>query len=386
MRAVEKIDSKLWEVASFLHAHPEISSQEYRAVEILGALLRRHGFDVTTPYGGLSTAFRADPPQRKEGPKIAFLAEYDALPEVGHACGHSLIAAMSVGAAIAFKEGVPDLSAGIVVIGTPEEERGGGKIKLLEAGAFQDITMSMMVHPSNVTEVAQHALSLMEVEVEFFGKASHAAAAPERGVNALDAVISLFNGVNALRQSLRSDARIHGVIRKGGEAPNVIPEYSSAHFLLRASDIDYTEYLLSRFRGIVEGAEKATGAEAKVSVNDRVYQPFKPSLPLAAIFERKLRELGVEVDGGESQGFGSSDIGNLSQVMPTIHPTLSIAPSEVVCHSLSFAEAAASERAHQQMRVGAEALALTALEVLEDPSQLKGILDDFRSRHSVTSP
>ncbi len=382
VQAVESMESELWGLASFVHSHPELSGEESEASGVVMDLLRKHQFFVTTPYPEIPTAFRAEGTSPGEGPRIAFLAEYDALPQMGHACGHNLIAAMSVGAAVALKKVAPEFSSGIVVIGTPEEERGGGKIKLLKANAFKDITLSMMVHPSNTTEVAKKALSLIEVEVHFYGKAAHAAAAPERGINALDAIILLFNGVSLLRQRLRPDARIHGIISKGGDAPNVIPDHTAANFYLRAADMDYSYELLNRFREIIFGAEKATGAHAEIHVNEILYQPFQPSLPLSRVFEKCLRELDVEVEES-SDGFGSSDIGNLSQVMPTIHPTLAISPREVVCHSLGFTEAAISERGRQGMLIGAKALALTALELFENSNQLQAVIDDFKASHSA---
>ncbi|MBI4208373.1 MAG: M20 family metallopeptidase [Deltaproteobacteria bacterium] len=382
IEAIEALEPELWELASFIHSHPELSGEEHRSSQAAIDFLQKHGFSVTAPYQEISTSFHAEASKPWEGPRIALLAEYDALPQIGHACGHNLIAAMSVGAAVALKKGAPDFSPGIVVIGTPEEERGGGKIKLLKAGAFKDISVAMMVHPSNTTEVAKKALSLIEVEVAFHGKAAHAAAAPEKGINALDAVILLFNGVSLLRQHLRRDARIHGIISKGGDAPNVIPDYAAAHFYLRAADMTYSYELLNRFQEIVAGAEKVTGARAEIQVNEILYQPFQPSLPLAQLFERHLRDLGVEVEES-SEGFGSSDIGNLSQVMPTIHPTLAISPREIVCHSSAFTEASVSEKGRQGMSVGAKALALTALELFEDPDQLRAVVDGFKARHSV---
>ncbi|MBI4593166.1 MAG: M20 family metallopeptidase [Candidatus Rokubacteria bacterium] len=378
--AVDGLADELWELSLRIHATPELRFQENKAHGWLTDFLDTHGARVERGIGGLATAFRATIPGSAPGPTIAILAEYDALPGIGHACGHNVIATAGAGAgaALAAAVGTLPFAGQVQVIGTPGEEGGGGKITLLEAGVFRGVDAVMMVHGRSGTEVWRPSLGRIQVRAEFFGKAAHASSRPWRGVNALNAVIQLFVALDHARQQLRPDARVHGVILKGGDQPNIIPEHTSAEFYLRALDRDYCQELVRRFQACAEGAATATGCRLTVTTDPLVYDPLKPNPTLAALFEKNLERIGFAVDPDEDDtGHGSTDCGNLSQALPAIHPYIRIAPNGVPGHSREFAEWARSPLARAGMLAGAKTLALTALDLLASPEALQRAKDDF---------
>lgn len=378
IQAVDALASELVGVSQFLHRNPELSFQEFRAKACLTEVLQRAGFDVKEGTAGLETAFLASYPTPKRAPTIAFLAEYDALPGLGHACGHNLIAVASLGAALALQPLVDGLDGSVLLIGCPAEEKGGGKIPLVKAGVFEGVDAALLIHPDNRTKVAVRSLAMRRICVEFFGKAAHAAASPHLGINALDAVIASFNAVSALRQHLRQDAKIHGIITHGGSAPNIVPDYASARFLIRALDKAYLEELHQRLEGCFRGAALATGAELRLTVEEEDYEPLMPNPALAELFRQHAASLGIQEDGEIDQGLGSTDVGNVSQVVPAIQPSVAICRPPVGCHSPEFASAAASEDGHRAMLLAAKALALTALDLLTDPVVLDRVRAAFQ--------
>ncbi len=374
-------------VSRYLHANPEVAYEERKAAAHLAEFLAGLGFHVERPIGGLPTAFRATigaPPGA--APAIAFLAEYDALPGLGHACGHNLIATGSIGAALGARALLDRVPGRIVVVGCPAEERGGGKIALTAAGVFEGFTAAMLVHPSNRTEIVKLALGMRPLAVEFFGRAAHAAATPHEGVNALDAVLMAFNAVSVLRQQIRGDARIHGIITHGGEAPNIIPAHAAARFMVRALEPEYLEELSRRVVACFEGAAAATGCRLKVEPEGGDYQPFLPNRVLAALFRRNLEALGVPVDQGPEVGeLGSTDVGNVSWAAPTIQPTIAICGREASCHMPAFAEAAVSEAGHAGMLAGARAMAMTAADLLADGAAREAVRAEFGAARGARS-
>src|SRR5205814_10111105 len=269
---------------------PELCFKEEKAHGWLTEFLEKHGAQVERGVGGLPTAFRATIEGGGPGPTIAILAEYDALPGLGHACGHNVIATAGAGAgaALALALGRLPFAGRIQVIGTPAEEGGAGKVKLLEAGVFEGVDAAMMIHGRCGTQVWRPTLGIIKVKAEFHGKATHASSWPWRGINALNAVIQLFVALDAMRQQLRPDARIHGIIVKGGEQPNIIPEYTRADFYLRALARDDVKELLRRFTACAEGAAAATGCRVEVSPDSTIHEPLKPNRAMAALFERNL--------------------------------------------------------------------------------------------------
>jgi amidohydrolase len=381
--AVDGLADELWSLALKIHAHPELAFKEERASAWLTELLERHGCRVERGTGGLPTAFRAEIDGAGAGPTVAIMAEYDALPKIGHACGHNVIATAGGGAgaalaiAAAGAAGLP-FAGRVVVLGTPAEEGGAGKVRLMEAGAFRDVDVAMMIHPRSGTRLWRPSLGLAEVKVEYFGKAAHASSWPWRGVNALNAVIGLFNALDAMRQQIRTDARVHGIITAGGQQPNIIPEYTAAEFYLRSLDRSYLKELCRRFEAAAEGAAIATGCRAQVTFDPTIHDPLKPNRTMLELFGQNLARIGFPEDPEEPEaGYGSTDAGNVSQALPTIHPYIRISPDGVPGHSRDFAEAAASPLARTGMVAAAKALAMTALDLLARPEAVRAAKAEF---------
>jgi amidohydrolase len=366
--AIDKLQPKLIDLSEKIHRNPEIKFEEYKASQWLSETAEEAGFRVEKPIGGLETAFRASYSGSREGPTVAFLAEYDALPKLGHACGHNLIGTASLGAALGLRAVMNKLPGSVQLIGTPGEEGGGGKVILVEAGVFDDVDVAMMFHPSGKTILWKHALARRKLFIEFFGKSAHAASFPEKGINALDATIQTFQNINALRQHIKDSARIHGIITHGGEAPNIVPDYSACLFYVRAMDDGYCDELLEKVKNCARGASIATGAKVEMEVQG-AYKSLRTNIPLAQTFKANLEALGWNFDNVDpTKEIGSTDMADVSHVTAAIHPYLSIGPKDLVGHSIEFAEAAASEKGQQAMIAAAKALATTAVDVLLRPS------------------
>ncbi len=378
--AVDRLADELEALSHKIHDTPELCFQEEQACAWLTEFLERHGARVERGVGGLPTAFRATIEGTGPGPTVAIMAEYDALPGIGHACGHNVIATAGTGAGAALAVALARLPfpGRVQVIGTPAEEGGAGKVRLMEAGVFQGVDAAMMIHGRSGTMVWRPALGIIKVKAEFHGKATHASSWPWRGVNALNAVIQLFVALDQMRQQLRPDARVHGIIVKGGEQPNIIPEYTRADFYLRALTKQYCQELLRRFTACAEGAAAATGCRAEVTPETTIHDPLKPNPTMATLFERNLAfiDFPVDPDDGEA-GYGSTDCGNVSQALPTIHPYIRISPDGVPGHSREFAQWARSPLARTGLVAGAKALALTALDLLAAPEALRAAKEDF---------
>ena len=364
-----------------IHAHPELGFKEKRAAGWLTAYLKKNGFQVEKGVAGLPTAFKAK--YGTGNPKIALLAEYDALPGVGHACGHNIIAVSAVGAGIASKYVVDRYGGTVMVIGTPAEELFGGKLIMLKKGVFDDVHLAMIVHPGVRNVVAVEALACINLTVEFYGKAAHAAANPEQGINALEALIISFNALNSLRQHIKDSSRIHGIITRGGEAANIVPAYTKAEILVRAAAVNYLEELKEKVLNCFTGASIATGAKLEYHWADVCYAPMNNNRPLAMLFSQNLKSLGREVEPFDVHfGFGSTDMGNVSQVVPSIHPEVAIANSNTLLHSEDFARAAASREATKGIADAAKAMAMTIIDVLTSKKNLTEIKNEFCSAMS----
>mgnify|MGYP001172744817 CR=1 FL=1 len=363
-----------------IHERPEIGNEEYFASKTLTDLLQDAGFQVTKNVAGHETAFVARRSSGIDGPKIAFLAEYDALPGLGHACGHNLIGTISVAAAVALGEVVHQTGGEVVVFGTPAEEggpNGSAKGSFVKHGLTEGIDAALMIHPSGQTSTTSPTLAVDPLDFHFFGKAAHAAASPEKGINALDAVIQLFNGINALRQQLPDDVRIHGIITNGGEAPNIIPEYASARFFIRAATWARCEKVSKRVRQIAEGAALATSTKVEIERFQNEVKDFVLNSTLDAVIKEELTALGENVTEGNKKPTGSTDAGNISHVVPAAHPYIKIGPDSLVGHTDEFREAAKSEKADRALLTGAKALALTGHRLLTDAVLLKRVREDF---------
>jgi amidohydrolase len=381
-RVTADIDARrdqLIQIADTIHANPELSFEEFKAASLLSGVLEEDGFSVERGVAGMETAFRATMRGQADGPVVAFLAEYDALPGLGHACGHNIIAAAAVGAGLAVRAVLPELAGTLLVIGTPAEEGGGGKVIMVEAGVFDGVDAAMMIHPAGRNLLGRLALAAYGVSIEFYGKPAHAAAEPDKGINALDAMVLAYNGINALRQHLRDDVRIHGIINHGGDAPNIVPEYTKASFIVRAADSPYAMEVLGKVRACAEGAALATGARLVFEKEGHGYEARLPNPVLVGLFKDNLTALGLEVEVATgNERMGSSDIGNVSQVVPAIHPYIAIGPEDVGGHTSEFEKAAASPAGHEGLIHAAKALAMTAVDLLAEPEKLAAAKEALR--------
>jgi len=373
--SVESQRQQLIQLSLSIHDNPELGFKEEKASAWLASYLEDNGFDVERGIAGLPTAFRATYGQGS--PRVALLAEYDALPKIGHGCGHNIIGVSAVGAGVASKHIIDQLGGSVVVLGTPGEEGFGGKIDMVKAGVFKEIDVAMIVHPDTRNMSTQEALACSSLEVEFFGRPAHAAGQPHKGINALDAMILAFTSINSLRQHIRGDARIHGIITDGGEAPNIVPAHSAAVFLIRALDNDYLSELKDRVLSCFTGASVATGAKLEYKWRDRTYAPMKNNMSLAGLFKQNLESLGRKVEAFDPRfGLGSTDMGNVSQVASSIHPAIAIASPEVLMHTPEFAAAAVSDAGHQGLIDSAKAMAMTVADILQ-PGTLDKIRQEF---------
>ena len=370
-QAVDRLGDDLEKLSLTIHDHPELAYEEVKAAGWLTEFLGGQGLKVERGVGGVDTAFRATL-ETGTGPTIAIMCEYDALPSIGHACGHNAIATAGAGAGAALAAVRDRLPKGRVqVIGTPAEEGGGGKVKLIKAGVFQDVDAAMMCHGWDRWILHQDLLGIVRVAFEFTGRAAHAAADPWEGVNALDAVIQTFNNVAMLRQQVKPSARIHGIVTNGGAAPNIIPESAACLFYVRAADLTYMWELHGRVVACAEGAAKATGATLKVlQYGDSTYEPMKRNETLLEAFRVNLRAIGETETPEVKDRLGSSDVGNVSQVIPCIQPLMKIAPDGTPIHSRAFEAAAATPLARAGTLAAAKAMARTTYDLLADPSLL----------------
>jgi amidohydrolase len=371
---VDARQGELIELSLRIHQNPEIGFQEVKAAGWLTEYLEANGFTVEKGICELATAFRGR--YGSGEPTIALLAEYDALPTMGHACGHNIIATAAVGAAVAVRKAIDEAGGSVVVIGTPAEELYGGKVIMAERGAFKDLDVAMIVHPSVVDLASIQALACVGLEVEFKGKAAHAAAYPQEGVNALEAMIQAFNGINSLRQHIRERARIHGIITQGGEAANVVPAHTAGSFLVRAEDEAYLDELKRKVLHCFEAAALATGAHLEYKWTGH-YTPLKTNLALAEIFTQNMEALGRNLFPPLNIALGSSDVGNVSQLVPTIHPMVAIASPSVSLHSPEFAAAAATTEGNRGLLDGAKAMAMTVVDLIVQPEIMARIKEEF---------
>jgi amidohydrolase len=374
---VDRLGDELEALSRRIHDHPELGYQEVQACAWLSEFLAAKGLKVERGVGGVPTAFRATV-ETGAGPTIAIMCEYDALPGLGHACGHNVIATAGAGAGAALAAVRDKLPAGCIqVIGTPAEEGGGGKVALIEGGVFAGVDAAMMIHGWDAWIGHQDLLGIVRLGFEFTGKAAHAAADPWSGVNALDAVIQLFNNVAMLRQQVRPEARIHGIITNGGAAPNIIPESAAAQFYVRAAQLDYMWDLARRVEACAEGAATATGCEVKALRMERPYEPMKRNAALLDAFRANMTSLGVEESPEITDRLGSSDVGNVSQILPTIQPLVQIAPSGTPIHSRLFEAAAVTRLARDGMLKAAATMAMTTLDLLAEPDLLQRAQREF---------
>ncbi len=376
---VDSHRTELTAVSRAIWEQPELGHREHEASSRLTELLAGYGFKISKGTAGLATAFTAVYDSGRSGPAIAYLSEYDALPELGHACGHNLIGVASVAAAIALREAVDEHGGQVYVFGTPAEETSGAKVTMAEQGLFDGIDAAMMIHPFSHYERSGSSMAMEALQFDYYGKAAHAAANPEEGINALDAVIQLFNSVNALRQQLPGTVRVHGIISKGGEAPNIIPDCTQARFYVRAGSKATLQETVNKVKACAESAAIATGCRWQVSNYELSYDDMRTNEALSQCFTDNLIQLGVESEAIQNgQAGGSIDLGNVSYRTAAIHPYIQIADCPFALHTPEFREAAGSERGMDAMLMGAKALAWTGCDLLENPSLLQQVRNEFQ--------
>ena len=363
--SLDKLIPSLEEVSDWMYENPELGFEEYKTSEHLINYMRSNGLEVKTPVGGLDTAFSSS--IGSSGPLVVLCVEYDALPEIGHACGHNIIATASIGAGIALKEIAEELKIRVKILGTPAEEGGGGKIVLLDEGEFEDASCSMMIHPAPYNVANPTLTTIQQYKVEFFGKDAHAAGAPEEGINALDAQIQLFVNVSTFRQQLPRTNRMHGVIVDGGFKPNIIPSYTSSEWYLRALNGEDLDILQKKFMNFVEAAALSTGCTFKTQSPDYRYSEVLNNKVMYDLFIENSKNVGREMlyEDSSLQGLGSTDMGNVSLAMPSIHPMLSIDAGKAVNHQPEFAAATITKGGHKAIFDGAYSMAATIVDLAE---------------------
>ena len=376
-KEIEDIRQQLWNMSDHLYGNPELGDQEFKSMELLVDFLKKHDFNVETGIVNRPTAFKAEFKSGKPGPTIAYLAEYDALPGVGHGCGHNMIGTMSVGAGVALSKLVNELGGTVVVLGTPAEETNGAKVPMSEAGTFDDVDVAMILHPGDQSYESGDSLAMDAIQFSYAGKSSHAAASPEKGINALDSVIQLFNGINALREHLPTDVRIHGVIPEGGQAANVVPDKAVAQFYVRAKERSYLNEVVEKVKNIANGAALMTGATLEISNYELSYDDMVTNNALSQAFTTNLKATSAHTVHPKKLSYGSIDMGNVSQVVPAIHPYIGLNEPGLIAHTTEFADKTITEEGHQVLANGALALAKTGYDVLTNSDLLKEIQTEF---------
>lgn len=377
--AIDAQAQQLKQLALGIHAHPELGGEEHYAVQTLTEYLRQQGFAAREQAAGLPTAFQAVRETGSATPKVAYLAEYDALPEIGHACGHNLIAMAGVAAAVGLAAVLDRLPGHVAVFGTPAEETNGAKVIMSAQGLFDGYDAAMIVHPGSRTSVIAQSLAIDALEFTFTGKPAHAAAAPHEGINALDAVVQLFNSLNALRQHLKPDVRMHGIISEGGTAPNIVPERAVARFYFRAENRSYLDQVVQKAKAAAEGAALATGARLEIKPFELSNDNLITNHTLADVYAGHLQRLGWEELDPPSDSKGSTDMGNVSHHAPSIHPSMRIGSSTLAGHTHEFCQAAGSEQGMENMLLAGKAMALSGLDVLLDTGLRQRIVSEFRA-------
>ena len=376
-KEIEDIRQQLWNMSDHLYGNPELGDQEFKSMELLVDFLKKHDFNVETGIVNRPTAFKAEFKSGKPGPTIAYLAEYDALPGVGHGCGHNMIGTMSVGAGVALSKLVNELGGTVVVLGTPAEETNGAKVPMSEAGTFDDVDVAMILHPGDQSYESGDSLAMDAIQFSYAGKSSHAAASPEKGINALDSVIQLFNGINALREHLPTDVRIHGVIPEGGQAANIVPDKAVAQFYVRAKERSYLNAVVEKVKNIANGAALMTGATLEISNYELSYDDMVTNNALSQAFTTNLKATSAHTVHPKKLSYGSIDMGNVSQVVPAIHPYIGLNEPGLIAHTTEFADKTITEEGHQVLANGALALAKTGYDVLTNSDLLKEIQTEF---------
>jgi amidohydrolase len=384
--AVEGMRGELLTLSHAIHAEPELALEEFKAAKRLTDGVEGHGLTVQRAAFGLATGYVAEF-GKASGPNIAILSEYDALPGIGHACGHNIIATSGYGAAMALAKLGARLPGRVRYLGTPAEERFGGKEIMARLGAFDGTDAAMMMHPSNQNLVTMPCIAIAEVEAIYHGKSAHASAMPYRGLNALDAVVTAYQAIAQLRQHIRNTDRIHGIITEGGLAPNIVPERAACRFYVRAVDAHELAPLKARVQKCFEAGALATGCRLEALWGDTDYLDLKTNWPMADLYEANATALGREFFPVKDLpvGYaGSTDMGNVSHRVPSIHPMLAVAPGGVIIHNPEFTRYAASDSGDAAVIDGAKSMAMTALDMMFDKARMETVRNDFAATAEIS--
>lgn len=372
LESIEKNIDSYMAIVNTLYENPEIGNEEFESMKLLVDYLNDSGFETQSAYI-VPTGFLGTYDTNNPGPTIAFLCEYDALPNIGHGCGHNLIAAIGLAAAEALKEVIDDYGGKILVVGTPAEENFGGKVSMAEAGVFDDVDVALMVHPGNKNGVGSRSSALMPLKFEFYGKSAHAAL-PEAGISALDAAAMSYLQINLLRQFVKPHSYIHGIIKEGGAAANVIPNYASLEYYFRAPTMAYAQEMSERAKMIVAGISEANGTNFETTVYECPYEDTVINYKLAEILAEKYDEIGVtEVQAVDETAKGSTDVGAVSYKCPTIQGNIQIVPKEIGAHTKEMADATITKTGEEGLVKAAQAISLVALDLLEKPELLVAV-------------
>ncbi|MFT5875139.1 MAG: amidohydrolase [Clostridium sp.] len=372
----EKLKEELINLSECIFNNPELGDEEFKACAAHVDILKKYNFSVEEEYLGMKTAFKASFDSGKPGPTIAFLSEYDALPSTGHGCGHNILGATSTGAGIVLSQIIKELTGKVVVYGTPAEETNGAKVTMVNKGAFNDIDAVIEVHPADKHYVSGKTLAMEALQFTFTGKSAHAASAPHKGINALDAAINTFVSINALRQHIIPSARIHGIIVEGGNAANVIPALAIARFYVRATKKIYLQELVEKVKNCANGAALGTGAKLEITNYEFSFDNLVTNETLSQVYQKRILDMGVDKIYPPRDA-GSSDTGNVSHVVPTIHPYFGISNVDITAHTKEFANASITPLAYESMIQALGASVLTAIDVLTDDELLRRIKDEF---------
>ena len=377
---INEIRDELVQLSEYVYHNPEIGLEEYKSSKAHVDLLKKYGFDLEENYLGFETAFKATYVGDKPGPTIGYLVEYDALPGIGHGCGHNILGATTTGAGIVLRKLIDEIGGKVCVLGSPAEETFGVKVDMANMGVFDDIDVAMLSHPSSNHQLSGKTSELVPLRFTFKGKTSHAAGSPEKGINALDGCLSLFTMVNALREHVLDSSRIHGVITEGGKAANIVPDLAIADFYVRTTELGYMEELKEKVINCGKAAALGTGTELEISTYEKVYKGLVTNEILSGLYEKALKEAGVKKILKGETNYGSTDMGDVSQVCPTISPSFAIVgDGEIVTgHTVEFREATLTQQAYKGMEESMYAMISTGVEIIKDEDLLKQIKDEFK--------
>lgn len=378
LKIVEEISEDLDELRKFIYDNPEIGFEEYKSSKAHIDLLKKYGFEIECPYLGCETSFKAVYDSKKEGRTISYLAEYDALPGIGHGCGHNVLGATASGAGIVLSKIIDEIGGKVIVFGTAAEEVGGTKIELARSKELQDVDVAIEMHPGDKNALTPNSLALATRRFEFFGKTAHASDSPHEGINALDAQIILFSAINALRQETKDGSRIHGIIKDGGKAANVIPDYTDSRFYARSPEKKYLLEILEKIENCAKGAALATGCQIKISEYEKGNDNTVRNIAFNEVLKEKMEKYFDEEIKDIELNSGSTDAGDISHEVPTLHGYFKIAEEGTPSHTVEFRDATMTDYAFNQMKKTIAAIVEVGIEILENDEVYKKICKEFK--------